>query len=218
MEIFIAFQAYFAARYTIQLTDEDQKKLFYMQLSHGSRRGENDYLYLLEEMDKSRFEKNALEDGIRDILKKAKRKTFSDEFFVKLIGDGISIFEDHSPYLNIKSCGQDGYLRNVYYCFGQYVYKKPLWHIVHVAEEKIVNIVDHLSETHGDSRKKTQVTVDFEQIDSSEQLDEQMRHDFYTSLSECRKIPEISKALTDWLAEIDARKEMSQTESFIDSL
>ncbi len=61
-------------------------------------------------------------------------------------------------------------------------------------------------------------SIGFEVFHTSKKLTPLQKKYFFTTLSQYAEIPEILKELADWLADREARKQTSQSESFIDSL
>lgn len=69
-----------------------------------------------------------------------------------------------------------------------------------------------------DGSKRSIAPMDFEVFHTSKKLSSLQKKDFFATLSQYARIPEILKKLEGWLADRDAKKQISQTESFIDSL
>ena len=60
--------------------------------------------------------------------------------------------------------------------------------------------------------------MDFKVFHTSEQLSAPQKKEFFTTLSQYEEISESLKEISDWLADRDVKKQISQTESFLDSL
>lgn len=79
-----SFQAYFAAVYTSErLTDIKQKQLFKGLLSNKANYHYEDFFDLLNQIEHDRFTVNALEDGLRELMKEADESDDPDIFFLK---------------------------------------------------------------------------------------------------------------------------------------
>lgn len=86
-----SFQEYFAAFYTTGLEDPVQKQILEEVMEYGARGGRvAPYYLLLFQLEKERFEVNALEDRFRKLLREAKPSENPDVFLLKRMFGGIN--------------------------------------------------------------------------------------------------------------------------------
>lgn len=86
-----SFQEYFAAVYTTQLTDEEQKRFVTSWLKSNSSRITTDYLDILCELQPDRFVKNVLYDPLCDMYKEYKRNNKSISWLAEHLYFGIRV-------------------------------------------------------------------------------------------------------------------------------
>jgi predicted NACHT family NTPase len=105
-----SFQEYFAALYTVQLDDEQQKKFLSAWLKEPSFRMTTNYLNMLYELQPSRYIKNVLYPGLQELNNFYKQNGQSKEKLVTLLYSEVTI-DDTSE--GTPTCGL--IINNSYY-------------------------------------------------------------------------------------------------------
>ncbi len=86
-----SFQEYFAAVYTTQLSDEEQKKFVTSWLKSTSMRLTTDYLDILQDLQPDRFMKNVLYDAVTELLNLYKANKSSNDWLVQFLYSGMGV-------------------------------------------------------------------------------------------------------------------------------
>ncbi len=210
-----SFQAYFAAIYTIPLPDEDQKKLFFILLSRW-RSNSNDYFYLLEEMDKCRFEKNALADGIREIYTNLSKTFCPDVELLKTL------------YSGLLTSGFDYKIDGVIPSKNEYAFNLISWFDVvyshsyndreNLLKKHHNQIAKLLFEACGSQRPYLNNTIYFSDLEEVAKAHKVDLSDYYKILALCFGFSKIYEDMHIWLTMLQSGEGTPQAESFIDSL
>lgn len=102
-----SFQEYFAAVYTTQLSDEEQKQFISSWLKSNSRRITTDFLDILRELQPDRFMKNILYDALCELYNLYMANGSSDNWLIEYIYDGILMHTSYNRkeklFVKIKS-------------------------------------------------------------------------------------------------------------------
>lgn len=88
-----AFQEYFAALYTVQLDDEQQKRFLKLWLQDNSYRTTSNYLDMLYELQPSRFIKNVILPAIKELQEKYMENGESKEWLIRLMYSEVGVRE-----------------------------------------------------------------------------------------------------------------------------
>lgn len=86
-----SFQEYFAALYTVQLSDSQQKRFLKLWLQDNSYRSTSNYLDMLYELQPLRFVKNIISPGIRELQEKFKKNNESEEWLIGYLYEDVRI-------------------------------------------------------------------------------------------------------------------------------
>jgi len=86
-----SFQEYFAALYTIQLDDSQQKRFLKLWLQDNSYRITSSYLDMLYELQPSRFIKNIITPGIMELQELFKNNGESEEWLINLLYENVCV-------------------------------------------------------------------------------------------------------------------------------
>lgn len=117
-----SFQEYFAAFYTTQLTDEEQKEFITSWLKAMSARMTSDFLNILCELQPDRFMKNILYNPLCELYELYKKNNYSEDWFIHYMYSGISIYDDriHGEriYVQIKTT----YYHRIFNCMLHYLH------------------------------------------------------------------------------------------------
>lgn len=207
-----SFQAYFAACYTMGLSDEQQKQLFsqYCFPHNDTPLVRIDYCHLMMQMEPHRFAINALKDDLQYLQKLADINKPRNIFVLKYIyymatfdqGRITFYYHDARSYIVVKFnifsvyARQDNVLSNFDYQYIVYCLHKidPYFSINSVG------------------------SITFKKIDSSKHLTDDERTKLYAELAEAAKIPEIRSAIKDWLQKLDEQRANLQQENSDDFL
>lgn len=88
-----SFQEYFAALYTTQLDDSQQKRFLKLWLQNNSYRTTSNYLDMLYELQPSRFLKNIIIPAIRELQELYKDNGESEEWLLNLMYEDVCVRE-----------------------------------------------------------------------------------------------------------------------------
>lgn len=88
-----SFQEYFAALYTIQLDDIQQKRFLKLWLQSDVYRTTSNYLDMLYELEPSRFVKNVIVPGIRELKGMFEENGESEEWLIDFICENVYVKE-----------------------------------------------------------------------------------------------------------------------------
>ena len=86
-----SFQEYFAALYTVQLSDSQQKRFLKLWLQDNSYRSTSNYLDMLYELQPLRFVKNIISQAIRELQEKFKKNNESEEWLIGYLYEDVGI-------------------------------------------------------------------------------------------------------------------------------
>ena len=86
-----SFQEYFAALYTVQLSDSQQKRFLKLWLQDNSYRSTSNYLDMLYELQPLRFVKNIISPAIRELQEKFKKNNESEEWLIGYLYEDVGI-------------------------------------------------------------------------------------------------------------------------------
>lgn len=117
-----SFQEYFAAVYTTQLSDEEQKQFITSWLKSVSGRMTTDFLDTLAELQPDRFMKNILYSSMYELYNLYEANGSSEEWFLTYMYSGISIpiFKNKKDriYVQIKH----SYYHTIFVCMLHYLH------------------------------------------------------------------------------------------------
>lgn len=155
-----AFQEYFAALYTTQLDDLQQKHFLALWLQDANYRTTSNYLDMLYELQQNRFIKNVLIPGIKQLQELFKKNGESEEWLIDLLftyiyvrkypykGEIISLEANNLYYLTIlnKICIIGGFNKKLNEETKQR-YKKQRNDLVEIIEENsLMNEIVYIKE------------------------------------------------------------------------
>lgn len=122
-----SFQEYFAALYTTQLDDSQQKRFLKLWLQNNSYRTTSNYLDMLYELQTSRFLKNIIIPAIRELQELYKENGESEEWLLNLMYKdvcvrkyengkkvcAVSIKEFYFHDMIMRACSIGGLFKNI---------------------------------------------------------------------------------------------------------
>ncbi len=151
-----SFQEYFAAVYTTQLSDEEQKRFVTSWLKSTGNRLTTDYLDILRDLQPDRFIKNVLYDPINELYSLYKENNCSLDWIVQYLYSGMDIVSKDGKYDFYITINKSYYhtivismLKCSHFIFGNNNYDKT------ITDE----IAKNLIERYGKNRD-----LDFEQL------------------------------------------------------
>lgn len=119
-----SFQEYFAAVYTTQLSDEEQKQFISSWLKAVSGRMTTDFLDILRELQPDRFMKNILYEPLCELYDLYVANGNSDDWFIEYMYSGILISharnQEEKVYLKINQ----SYHHTIFICMLHYLHYK----------------------------------------------------------------------------------------------
>ena len=104
-----AFQEYFAAVYTMQLDDNQQKKFIKMWLTEENYRSTSSYLEMLYELQSTRFIKNIINPALNEMKKKYEEQGRKDIWILEELVGGVFVRGTN------KKQNLGAYVLNMYY-------------------------------------------------------------------------------------------------------
>ena len=209
--------AYFAAYFTDRaLDDEQQIKLYRLILQYELK---HNYFGFVYQMEPDRFSTNALEDGLRNLERKAVSSENPDVFILKKIkdfsylrGNSISCREANNP--------THPYEANLFHLFESLIDTKKV-----NLEDRTGGLKNYVMQIARNAYDKMEVPsniLEFSTVDNSKRLTDDEKREFYTALCQLESIPQRRAAVNRWLASLDAKRKaqnnVSGIESFLDSI
>lgn len=123
-----SFQEYFAAVYTTQLSDEEQKQFISSWLKSNSERMTTDFLDILYELQPDRFMKNILYDAICELHDLYVTHGCSEDWLIEYMYSGIAIHSLRSKHKRIYVCIKSSYYDKIFSYMLIYLhYKQPFY-------------------------------------------------------------------------------------------
>ena len=146
-----SFQEYFAALYTAQLDDLQQKRLLKLWLQDNSYRMSNNYLNMLYELQPNRFVQNVISPAIKELEFLFKKNCESPEWLINTIYDEVCVRNYRD---GIKRCAVS--IKNFYYhemveraCKIGGLYKNIEEERLHRGDNTIGGLLDIIEEEYG---------------------------------------------------------------------
>jgi len=160
-----SFQEYFAALYSTQLSDEEQKKFITSWLKTTSNRLTTDYLDILRDLQPERFVKNVLYDALNELYSLYRANECSKDFIVQHVYLGMSIRKNDDKY-NVFITIEDSYLHTIIMSMLRYLHFSFNNRGIFNTEEK-TSIVDNLARKYGLNH-----TIEFDTLKKDGMYDE----------------------------------------------
>ena len=108
-----SFQEYFAALYTVQLDDEQQKKFLKLWLQDDDYRTTSFYLDMLYELETSRFVKNVIIPGIRELQELFEKNGKREEWLITYLYNDVCIREEPNGEKKCMLSVKDSYYHDM---------------------------------------------------------------------------------------------------------
>lgn len=106
-------QEYFAALYTVQLDDEQQKKFLKLWLQDDDYRTTSFYLDMLYELETSRFVKNVIIPGIRELQELFEKNGKREEWLITYLYNDVCIREEPNGEKKCMLSVKDSYYHDM---------------------------------------------------------------------------------------------------------
>lgn len=205
-----SFQTYFAACYTCDLTDEQQRRFFSGLLAKDSFYDKRDYFTLLNQLAPERFAANILEDGLRTLQVEADASPDPDLYLLKKIfydvTDGRAINPDRSKDIFFGVGCYHSF--NLYLLFSRHItYKRYSGPLNWAHESPFFYFFDLLGDT-----------VRFTTIDTTPELSDEERKQFYVLLAQHIGFEDFRADVRQWLAKQDAKRKKLEESKNLSSL
>lgn len=212
-----SFQAYFAACYTMGLSDEQQKQLFsqYCFPHNDTPLVRIDYCHLMMQMEPHRFAINALEDDLRYLQRHADTSLDPDAYFLRRVYSYI-ITDSHLQFIGISR--RYNVLQIKIELFLMCI--KCVFSIKYLDTHYIYNVLRKAFSANNTYRSNP-LDIKFKEIDSAKFLTDEERSRLYAELIEFASIPEIRAAIRDWLQKLDEQRanlQQKSSKSFLENL
>lgn len=234
-----SFQEYFAAVHTEKLSDESQKKLFVKLMGKNEVRKDFKYYKLLNMMMPKRFAENAVEPGLRELVKKLKnsKDPYKDMLYClsnggswvlwinsgifftvmnpkTIFGETVDLFDalyyDRQEKLNICNNGLKKYVFHIYNIVNL---DEPTLSLSKQVNEELFEIISKV--TDDDETVKNRqffgMRTKYSDIDESDKITEEERKKIYDELIRAYNIPNLLKQIHKWLDKLDAERAAAQT-------
>lgn len=117
-----SFQEFFAAVYTTQLSDEEQKQFISSWLKSISGRMTSDFLNLLADLQPDRFMKNILYDALYEFYNLYEANGKSDEWLLTYLYDGIEFRTFEDGEIRTVLLVKESYYHTILYCMLLYLH------------------------------------------------------------------------------------------------
>lgn len=154
-----SFQEYFAAVYTTQLSDEEQRQFILSWLRSMSGRMTTDFLDILCELQPDRFMKNILYNPLLELYDLYKANGCSEDWFIEYMYSGISIHFSENRGERIYVQINQSYYHTIFACMLHYLHYE---YIDMGGDEEYGKTISELKEKYG--KKAVQVGITFEQL------------------------------------------------------
>lgn len=116
-----SFQEYFAAVYTMQLSDDEQKQFVTSWLKSMDGRLTTDFLDILCDLQPDRFMKNILYEPLCELYNMYNEKGQSEDWFLEFMYSGVSLHAQHQEKPRIYVRVEESYYHIIFVCMLHYL-------------------------------------------------------------------------------------------------
>lgn len=116
-----SFQEYFAAVYTMQLSDDEQKQFVTSWLKSMDGRLTTDFLDILCDLQPDRFMKNILYEPLCELYNMYNENGQSEDWFLEFMYSGISLHAQHQEKPRIYVRVDESYYHIIFVCMLHYL-------------------------------------------------------------------------------------------------
>ncbi len=166
-----SFQEYFAAVYTTQLSDEEQKRFVTSWLKSSAGRLTTDYLDILCELQPDRFMKNILYEPVCNICKEYNKNNKSKSWLVERIFSGVRIRLTNEGKTKIALRIENSYENTILSHMSDYLhycYENDVRYTEQ--DEEYIEVTRELKAKYGENR-----FVSFEELRNDEMYDKALK-------------------------------------------
>lgn len=224
-----SFQTYFAAVYTVGLTDDQQKKLFekifgdpFLAVQH------DEFFAILFQVEHDRFLKNAFEDTVSDLLNIVNRSPHPDIELLKAEIDAVSL--EPGPelkkakhfYFNLGTYNSIPKYVNTAYFFGRL--SRPLLSVPDSAvmtrcvDDVVQFIIKNIEIVGCGAEKIPNNGISFKALDLCESIAFEDKIVFYNKLCTINGTTSLRKLMMNWLDDVRRKQESLSFAGFVDEL
>lgn len=224
-----SFQTYFAAVYTVGLTDDQQKRLFENILDDPFPVIQHDeFFYILSQIEHDRFLKNAFKETVTALLDIVNISPYPDIELLKKEFDGVSLGPDSDLknavrfYSNIGTPNRAPKYANTVRCLWRLF--RPLLsfpdsaEMTRCADDIVQFIVKNIKIVDCGAGNNPNDGISFEALDSSESIAFEDKIVFYNKLCTVEGTPSLRKIMMDWLDDLRRKQESLSFAGFVDEL
>lgn len=119
-----SFQEYFAAVYTTQLSDDEQKKFVTSWLKSMSRRITTDYLEILRDLQPDRFFRNVIYDTMIEFYELYKSNGCSKDWLIEFLYEGMSVEVNNAGEYDFYVTIKESYYHTILISMLRYLHYK----------------------------------------------------------------------------------------------
>lgn len=116
-----SFQEYFAAVYTMQLSDDEQKQFVTSWLKSMDGRLTTDFLDILCDLQPDRFMKNILYEPLCELYNMYNENDQSEDWFLEFMYSGVSLHAQHQEKPRIYVRVEESYYHIIFVCMLHYL-------------------------------------------------------------------------------------------------
>lgn len=116
-----SFQEYFAAVYTMQLSDDEQKQFVTSWLKSMDGRLTTDFLDILCDLQPDRFMKNILYEPLCELYNMYNENGQSEDWFLEFMYSGVSLHAQHQEKPRIYVRVEESYYHIIFVCMLHYL-------------------------------------------------------------------------------------------------
>ena len=117
-----SFQEYFAAVYTTQMSDDEQRQFILSWLKSMSSRMTTDFLEILCQLQPDRFMKNILYNPLCELYDLYKKNGCSEDWFIEYMYSGITIHYSENRKRQIFVRVKQSYYHTIFVCMLHYLH------------------------------------------------------------------------------------------------
>lgn len=206
-----SFQTYFAAVYTSEkLTDEQQKQLF-TDIFIDLPRFLEDYCDLLDQIEPDRFTKNAFEDTLRDLYRKAEESGDPDLYILRSYCEGMVKFEDFDDFIYFPN------VITIFYALGILKKSFKTSHLTRI-DKKEKQFMYNIAKNIGAPQNSISIVINFDDIDATSAISEDDKKKFYEIWIRHFDIPLVRQKIKELLEQLDRKNENLKKKDIIEYL
>lgn len=218
-----SFRPFFAAVYTFEaLSGDRQKELFQTLLHNSADCRYQEYFDLMDQIDHDTFTENALEDGLRELLKNAAESGDAALYLLKQrYGKAYYAADKESGGIRLTTHAPQSYFCRLLTAFA-YCHPDETVRPTYPADAALFRLIDKASDPERgvftDPSGNRCRGVSFEDLDRCGRVSDADRQAFYQTLIRCYQIPLLRQRIEERLEELTFKRAKLAEPNLIDSL